>query len=314
MDHSSVVALWARRLADVQTRIIATVHTNLTGVLSNDSRWRVRSMPFFVRHFYPWADEIVAVSKGVADDLAVRGCLPRHRIKVIYNPVLTKEFFEKAREPVEHPWLAPNQPPVVLGVGRLTIQKDFSTLVRSFAQVRQRRPAKLLILGEGDQRRHLEALSRELGVDEDVCLGGYQENPYAYMARAQVFVLSSIYEGFGLVLVEAMATGVPVVSTDCESGPREVLQDGRYGTLVPIGSVEALAEAITAQLDQGRQSIPSDWLHNFKLSKAVDAYMELIMEGGQSDNPKCTAWPDTELRPRSTGKSLPPKHEDPDVF
>jgi glycosyltransferase involved in cell wall biosynthesis len=246
-------------------------------------------MPFFVRHCYSGADEIVAVSKGVAADLGVRCCLPWHRIKVIYNPVLTPELLEKAREPVEHPWLAPNQPPVVLGVGRLTIQKDFSTLLRAFAQVRQRRPAKLLILGEGDQRRQLEALSRELGVDGHVCLAGYRENPHAYMARAQVFVLSSIYEGFGLVLVEAMASGVPVVSTDCESGPREVLQDGRYGTLVPIGNVEALAQGITAQLDHGRQSIPSDWLHNFKLSKAVDAYLELITERRQSDNGERTA-------------------------
>jgi glycosyltransferase involved in cell wall biosynthesis len=304
MSHSSVVALWARRLAGVQTRIIATEHTNLSPAFNNFSRWRVRLLPFFMRRYFPWADGIVAVSNGVAEDVASWARLPQRRITVIYNPVLTKELLEKAREPVQHPWLVPNQPPVVLAVGRLSIEKDFSTLVRAFAQVRQQRPARLLILGEGDERPRLETLSRDLGVVQDICLTGYQENPYAYMARAQVFVSSSIYEGFGLALVEAMATGVSVVSTDCESGPREILQHGRYGTLVPVGSVEALAKAILSKLDQGRQSVPSDWLRNFEVSTAVNAYWELI--SGES-KPIMRIAPhllDTELSPGNTAVFL----------
>jgi glycosyltransferase involved in cell wall biosynthesis len=260
-----------------------------------------------MRHCFRWADGIVAVSNGVAKDVAALAHLPRQRIRVISNPVLTEELLRKAKEPVNHPWLAPNQPPVVLGVGRLVIEKDFLTLVRAFAQVRHQRPARLVILGEGDQRRHLEALSRDLGVDEDVCFAGYQENPYAYMARAQVFVLTSTYEGFGLVLAEAMATGVPIVSTDCESGPREILRDGRYGTLVPVGSVEALAAAIVAKLEQGRQSVPSDWLCNFEVSTAVDAYWELVSGESKPIMQSAPRWLDTELRPRSTGESLPPE-------
>jgi glycosyltransferase involved in cell wall biosynthesis len=283
MDHSSVMALWARKLAGVQTRIIATVHANVSGVLNHSSRLRVRLLPLFMRYFYPWADEIVAVSNGVANDLAVRAHLPRDRVKVIYNPTLNGRFFEKAEEPVRHSWFSPDQPPVILGVGRLVIEKGFDVLIQAFARVRQQRPAKLMILGEGDQRPVLEALSRELGVDEDVCLAGYQENPYAYMARANVFVLSSRYEGFCLALVEALALGLPIVSTDCESGPREVLRDGQYGALVPVGSVESLAAATLSNLDRGKQSAPRDWLKNFEESTALDSYQKLIDRQRQTD-------------------------------
>jgi len=304
MSHSSVVALWARRLAGVQTRIIATEHVNLSPALNNFSRWRVQLLPFFMRRHFPWADGIVTVSSGVAEDVACWARLPRHRITVIYNPVITKELLEKAKEPVQHPWLVHNQPPVVLAVGRLSIEKDFSTLVRAFAQVRQQRPARLLILGEGNERPRLETLIRDLGVGQDTRLAGYQENPYAYMARAQVFVSSSIYEGFGLALVEAMATGVPVVSTDCESGPREILQHGQYGTLVPVGSVEALAKAILAKLNQGRQPVPSDWLRNFELTTAVNAYWELISGESKSTMRIAPHLLGTELGPGRTGEYL----------
>jgi glycosyltransferase involved in cell wall biosynthesis len=283
MDHSSVVALWARKLAGVQTRIIATVHVNISGILDHSSRLRVRLLPFFMRYFYPWADEIVAVSKGVADDLAIRAHVPRERIKVIYNPGLNGEFFEKAKEPARHSWFAPNQPPVILGVGRLAIEKGFDVLIRAFARVRQQRVAKLMILGEGDQRSNLEGLSRELGVNKDVCLPGYEENPYAYMARAQVFVLASRHEGFGLVLVEALALGLPIVSADCDGGPREILQDGRYGDLVPVASVESLANAILSRLDQGKQSAPREWLKNFEEGTVVNEYRKLIAPGMQTD-------------------------------
>jgi glycosyltransferase involved in cell wall biosynthesis len=282
MAHSSVVALWARALAGTQTRIIATEHVNLSCMFKATSRLRVRALPFFVRRFLRWADGIVAVSTGVAEDLASVAHLPLDRITVIYNPVLTNDLFEKAQEPVQHPWLASQCTPVVLGVGRLAPQKNFCDLIRAFAQIRQRRPAKLLIIGEGDQRPQLETLTRELGVADDVCLLGYCENPYAYMSRVQVFVLSSTYEGFGLVLVEALATGAPVVSTDCPSGPREILGDGRYGSLVPVGNVNALAEAILSKLDQQKQAVPWEWLHKFEVSAALDAYEQLIATTGES--------------------------------
>jgi glycosyltransferase involved in cell wall biosynthesis len=284
MDHSSVVALWARKLAGVRTRIIATAHVNISGVLNQSSRLRVQLLPLFMRYFYPWADEIVAVSKGVADDLSLRARVPREKIKVIYNPALNSDFFEKAQEPVQHPWFSFTQPPVILAVGRLATEKGFDVLIRAFARVREQRLAKLMILGEGDQRPYLEALSRELGVEGDVCLAGYAENPYAYMSRAQMFVLASHYEGFGLVLVEALALKLPIISTDCESGPREILQDGLYGDLVPVGSVDSLAGAILSRLDRGKQSVPWGWLKNFEASTSLDAYETLICQRMQCEN------------------------------
>jgi glycosyltransferase involved in cell wall biosynthesis len=285
MDHSSIVALWARKLARVKTRVIATAHANISGVLDHSSRLRVQLLPLFMRLFYPWADEIVAVSKGVADDLAIRAHVPRERIKVIYNPALNGALFEKARLAAKHSWFAPNQPPVILGVGRLSIEKGFDVLIRAFAQVRQQRHVKLVILGEGDQRPYLEALSRELGVHKDVCLAGYEDNPYAYMARARVFVLPSHSEGFGLVLIEALALGLPIVSTDCGGGSREILQDGRYGDLVPVGNVESLANAIHLRIDAERQSAPWTWLQNFEDGVVVDQYRRLTVQGMHNEVP-----------------------------
>jgi len=205
-------------------------------------------MPFLMRLFYPWADKVVAVSKGVADDLVRITRLPKDKIQVIYNPVVTSEFFIKAEEPLDHPWFKPGEPPVILGVGRLTEAKDFPTLIRAFTLVRKERPARLMILGEGEDRPKLDALVKELGLEKDVALPGFVENPYKYMKRAAVFVLSSKWEGLPTVLIEAMALGTPVVSTACPSGPSEILEGGKWGRLVPVGDVEALAKAIVEAL------------------------------------------------------------------
>jgi glycosyltransferase involved in cell wall biosynthesis len=169
---------------------------------------------------------------------------------VIRNPVVTPDLDRLAAEPAAHPWLADASVPVLIGVGRLTRQKDFPTLLRAFARVRRDRAARLLILGEGRDRQALLDQARELGVAGDVGFPGFQTNPYAWLARARVFVLSSAWEGSPNALTEAMALGVPVVSTDCRSGPREVLDGGRLGPLVPVGDEEALAAAIVEALDR----------------------------------------------------------------
>ena len=249
-------ATWARILAGVPTRVVMCVQTNLS------QQFRDRHgplMPAFrsalVRQFYPLADAIVTASQGVAIDLEQMTGIPAQTMQVIYNPVVTDTFADKVKAPLDHPWFAPDQPPVLLGVGRIVKQKDFATLVRAFALVRQRCAARLMILGDVDEREplvkpQLEALMQELGVVEDVALPGFVENPYAYMAQSAVFVLSSIYEGFGNVVAEAIAAGTPVVSTDCESGPSEILGDGQYGKLVPVGDHQAMADAIVATLNQ----------------------------------------------------------------
>ena len=181
-----------------------------------------------------------------------------------------------AREVPDHPWFAPGQPPVILGVGRLTPQKDFPTLVRAFSQVRRLRAARLVILGEGEGRAELEALADELGVKEDLALPGFQNNALSYMAHSAVFVLSSAWEGLPTVLIEALAAGTRVVSTDCPSGPREILQDGRFGALVPVGDASALARAILETLERPASCVSPDALHSFTRDAAVDHYLHLI--------------------------------------
>jgi glycosyltransferase involved in cell wall biosynthesis len=203
-----------------------------------------------MRRNYLQADAITAVSNGVADDIARSIGIPREAITTLYNPTITPDFAAKASQPVAHPWFADGAPPVLLAVGRTTFQKDFPTLLRAFARVRQDRPVRLAIVGEANakQTARLQDLAGELDVQDAFALLGYQPNPLPYMARAAALVLSSRYEGFPNVLLEAMACGTPVVSTDCPSGPSEILDGGAYGALVPVGDDAALAAAIGATL------------------------------------------------------------------
>lgn len=246
LNHASVVALLARRLSGVPTRTVSRESNMLfPGAVTSPKRKALREA---VRRTYPWADAHIAVSQGVAEDLKRFVALEPGRVFTIYNPVVTPALAQKARAPLEHPWFAAGEPPVILGVGRLAGQKDFPTLIRAFAEVRAARPARLMILGEGGARAGLEALAAELGVAADVALPGFVDNPFAYMARAGAFALSSRFEGLPGVLIQAMACGCPVVATDCPSGPFEVLEGGRYGPLVPVGDASALAAALLQTL------------------------------------------------------------------
>jgi glycosyltransferase involved in cell wall biosynthesis len=273
LNYANVVALWARRLAGVPRRVVVSERNTF-------SHWKQKLpspyrllMSLLLKTFYPWADAIVAVSKGVADDLAQATGIPRERIQVIYNPVVTPELCAKAQAPLEHPWFEPGEPPVLLAVGRLTAQKGFSMLIEAFARVRQERLARLVILGEGEERPVLEALVRQLGLEQDVSMPGFVANPYAYMARASLFVLSSSWEGLPAVLIEAQYCGVPVVATDCPSGPREILEDGRYGQLVPVGDTSALAYAMQEILADRMPRLSRASWRPFELESVVQQYI-----------------------------------------
>lgn len=245
---ANCIAVWARRLAGGATRLVLSEHNTLSQSTRGSCNRRERILPALMRRYYPNADAVVAVSAGVADDLAFTIGLERQRIEVIYNPVVTERLHRLAEVPIEHPWFGDSAPPVILGVGRLTAAKDFATLIRAFARLRKQRALRLLILGEGEERAGLEALVRRLGVGDDVAMPGFVINPYPYMKHASQFVLSSKWEGLPTVLIEAMACGTPVVSTDCPSGPAEILEGGKWGRLVPVGDETALAEAIGAAL------------------------------------------------------------------
>ena len=278
--YPNLTALWSKRQSGVSTRVVVSEHVHLSQDLlyKRRRRWRSRFISPLLRRFYPRADAIVGVSDGVVDDLSSLAHLPRKRITTIYNPVVTPDLYVKRQAPLDHPWFRPDAPPVVLGIGRLHQQKDFPILLNAFARVRVQRPIRLVILGEGKLRAELETLTRTLGIAADVAMPGFVENPYAYMARAAVFALSSASEGLPTVLIEALACGCPVVSTDCPSGPREILDRGKYGRLVPVGDDAALARAICATLDKaphrGRLIQRGKF---FSVDRAVEQYERLLL-------------------------------------
>lgn len=276
LNHANVVAVVAGFLAGVETRIVVRQANTLSQSSGAAKKFVSKAMPLLVRRFYGWADEIIAVSDGVAEDLTRTANLPAERIRVIPNPVVMPTLSTLAREPVEHGWFAAGGSPIVLGVGRLTKQKDFATLCRAIAKVRRRRPVRLVILGEGEDRPALEALVSELGIEDAVWLPGFVANPFAYMSKASVFVLSSAWEGLPGALIQAMACGAPVVATDCESGPREILQGGRFGRIVPVGDPESMANAIEGALSDVRRSGDDAAWRPYTQVAAVDQYLRIL--------------------------------------
>ncbi len=276
-DRPGRAALRARRKAGVDTRIVIRLGTNLSAALQHKPAWQRWLRRWPLKRGYRDVDHVVAVSQGVADDTASVAGVPSDRISVIRNPVVTASMLEAAREPVDHRWFRRHDLPVILGAGRLTVQKDFETLIRAFDRVRQKHSARLIILGEGGTRPRLQALVAELGLEEIVDLPGFQANPHAWMRAADLFVLSSRWEGSPNVLTEAIALGTPVVSTDCPSGPVELLQEGKFGPLAPVGDVESLAEAMLVTL---RHPLDADTLKQaaaeYSASNAARRYLDVL--------------------------------------
>jgi glycosyltransferase involved in cell wall biosynthesis len=278
LSYSNLTALWARQRAAMPVRVVISEHNTLSERARHARARRWRVLPELEARWYPRADAILAVSDGVADDLARTARLPRDRIAVTYNPVIGAEVERGAREDVEHPWLRAGEPPVVLGVGKLSPQKAFDVLLRAFAQVRAAQRARLVILGEGPERRALEQLARELRIAEDVALPGFVANPFAWMSRSGVFALSSAWEGLPSVLIEALACGCPVVSTDCPSGPAEILGPGRLGPLVPVGDVAALARAIAHALAAPSDPAPRRArARDFSVDRVAPRYLDALL-------------------------------------
>ena len=202
-----------------------------------------------LKWLFPVADAVVAVSNDAAEDL--RNCVPLTAESITYvpNPVVTAALFEQTRIPLKHTWLGDPTVPVIIASGILGLQKGFPTLLKAFADLRRSRNARLIILGRGPDKPQLVNLAQELGIQTDVEFAGFQSNPFSYIAQSQVFVLSSLFEGLPTVLIEALACGTPVVATDCLTGPREILEGGKWGTLTPVGDWKAMSKAIQETLD-----------------------------------------------------------------
>ncbi|MGM0629366.1 MAG: glycosyltransferase, partial [Patescibacteria group bacterium] len=230
-------------------------------------------------NLYWLANGIVVNSEGSAEDLSRTAWIYRKSITVIDNPAVTSDMLEQAKEPAGHPWLKDKEAPVVLSVGRFHKQKDFPTLIKAFARRRRKEPMKLIILGEGEKREELEDLVKELGVEESVSMPGFVENPYAYMSKADVFVLSSLWEGQPNALIEALACGAPVISTECPSGPKEILEDGIYGELVPVSDEKAMAEAIGKVLkEEPNTTVSREYARDrFSVEVVAEEYKKLMI-------------------------------------
>ena len=276
MTHANVVALLARRLAGVPTRLVVSERNSPTAYKDNYPGLTHRAARFLMRRLYPGADAITVVAQAMRQELMEQVHLDPARVHVIYNPIDLAGIVEQMRQPADHPWFDDAETDVILGVGRLTRQKDFPTLVRAFARLRERRRLRLVILGEGEEREALVSLVSDLGVAADVAFPGFVANPFAYMRRSALFVLSSRWEGLPGALIQAMACATPVVSTDCATGPAEILENGRWGRLVPVGNVDALADAMAATFSDPVHADVARRAADFSVDKAVTHYLKTM--------------------------------------
>ncbi len=276
--HVNIASIIITKLAFVPTKLIATIHTATSRDDKSGKPIIKRLNTISSRLIYPLADEIIAVSDAVADDLAKYLKMKRDRIKTIYNPVVTQKMLRLSQEKAEHPFFEQDKP-VIISVGRLSEQKDFANLINAFAILKKEIDAKLIILGEGEDREDLEKQVKELGLENDIDLAGFVDNPYAFMAASELFVSSSGWEGLPTVLIEAMACGSNVVATDCPGGTVEILNSGKYGELVAVADSEALAKAIVKTL---KNPSPKEKLvqraKEFSDRAATDKYLELVKE------------------------------------
>lgn len=276
LSHANVICSLAHALARSRSVLVLSEHNTLSAVERAGTSLRQRVVRRTMNAAYRRANHLVGVSRGVSADLERELELKEGAVRTIYNPVVGAELQRLKAQPSPHQWLIDPQAPVFLGVGRLTEQKKFDHLIDAFARVRSSLLARLVILGEGELRPALEAQIVRLGLQEDVLMPGFTTNPFAWMAYASVFVLSSAWEGLPTVLIEAMACGSSVVSTDCPSGPKEILEDGRWGQLVPVGDVPALAAAMhAALLNTARPDVRARAM-DFTVQKAVSEYANLM--------------------------------------
>lgn len=244
----NLIILLAKFFSRRKVKFIITERTTVSGLYITARKVSHRLiayflLPYLIRLIYPKADAIIGISRGVAEDL-YKIIRSSQKIRVIYNPIAVEQIYTLAEEPLEHPWFSSRKIPVILAVGRLAKCKDYPNLLMAFNKILQKQPIRLVILGKGSEKSKLERLADKLGLSENIAFLGFQENPYKYMKKASVFVLSSIQEGFGNVIVEAMTCGTPVVSTDCRSGPNEIIENGKNGILVSVSNPKALAEAV----------------------------------------------------------------------
>ncbi|WP_010197241.1 glycosyltransferase [Bacillus sp. m3-13] len=277
-DYINLTVIMAKLLARSRTNLIVSTRVNISRQLEVLNSRSFKLIARLVKHFYRFADHIVGVSKGVADDLYDITGIDKSKIHVVYNPVVTEELLAKAQQEVDHPWFKEDIP-VAVTVGRFDKAKDYPTLLNAMRVLQDSRKVRLIVVGDGPEKNHLLSLVDQYKLKDVVDFVGFQSNPYPYMRMADLFVLSSAYEGFGNVVAEALAVGTPVVSTNCPSGPGEILEGGKYGTLVKVGDYIALARAMDATI---KSPLPKEKLLErslfFTIKNSADSYEKLILD------------------------------------
>lgn len=228
------------------------------------------------------ARRIISVSAELGEILVKTIRLDPSRVVTIANSIDLEAAAERAAEGLEHPWFAAGESPVILGIGRLAPQKNFALLIKAFARARQDTPSRLAIIGDGkgEELLKLQGLAASLGLTPaDIWFAGRQANPLKFLARSTLFVLSSNWEGMSNVLLEAMVCGCPIVATDCPTGVRELLEEGRIGTIVPVGNVDLMAQAIVTKLSEmpKRESLRRE-AAKYDRKQAMDRYVSILKE------------------------------------
>jgi glycosyltransferase involved in cell wall biosynthesis len=275
MGHVNVAAALAKELSGISTKMVLVEQNNISA--HPVTLPRAKLIKPLAKWLYPRAEVVAGVSAGVARDVEYQYGLAPGRAQVINNPVVDETLFIKAQATPDHPWFQDAEIPVFMAVGRLTRQKDFPNLLQAFALVRAKRAARLIILGEGEDRSQLEAEASRLGITADISMPGFAANPYSYMSNAAALVLSSQEEGLPTVLIEALGCGCRIVSTDCPSGPDEILDGGKYGTLVPVANSSALAAAMLQVLDSNiSKEVLIERAQYFSTDKVVDKFLDLL--------------------------------------
>lgn len=272
---NNIMVILAKKISMAKNiRVVVRVATTVSA--QRRVYWKKVVEKFVLSIIYPHADAVIAVSKVVAEDLVDYIGLNKEMIYPIYNPTITSELLIKSKKELSHPWFQPGMPPVVLGVGRLTIDKGYADLVRALAIINKIHEVNLVILGDGDQRHNLEMLAKELAIETKIEIMGFVDNPFNFMRNATVMVLPSLWEGLPNVLIEGLACHCQIISTDSPGGVREILDNGKYGFLVPVGDPKAIAEQIQQVLNGNHLVVEPDWLKQFDVQKATDLYLRAM--------------------------------------
>jgi glycosyltransferase involved in cell wall biosynthesis len=281
LTHCNIMAIVAGLMYKIRT--IVSEHNTLSEIIKTEDGRKMMGISgsFLVRKLYRFANKIIAVSEGIKDDLIKNFGISKEKISVIYNPVDLENIRTLSKEPVDHHFFESNVP-IIISVGRLIYQKGFDLFIRALKKLSSQIDFRAIILGNGPEKESLEDLAFKLDIIDKISFAGFKANPFAFLSKSDIFVLSSRFEGLPMAILEAMACEVPIIATDCKSGPREILQDGEYGIFVPIEDEDALSVAMLKLLKDSAlrerfKLLSKERVTNFSIDKIVKKYEELIL-------------------------------------